>query len=65
MNLYNKINETPADYTAANTLARFVDSFGFRYRFSTEGLTENEINFRPVEGSMDMYELLEIRNLRI
>ena len=43
MNLYNKINETPADYTAANTLARFVDSFGFRYRFSTEGLTENDI----------------------
>lgn len=42
-----------------NTIARLIDGMGFRYRWATEDFTENEINFRPVEGSMNMMELIK------
>lgn len=55
---FHSIPDFPADLTATNTLARFIDGLGFRYHWATEGLTANEINFRPVDSSMNMEELL-------
>lgn len=55
---YYTIPDCPEETTASNAIARFVDGLGFRYRWATEGLTESDLNFRPVEGSMDMMELL-------
>jgi hypothetical protein len=55
---YHSIPEAPAACSAAAVVARFVDALGFRYRWATEGLTDAEMNFRPVESSMSMMELL-------
>ena len=48
----------PEAMTATNVLVRIIDAIGFRYALATEGLTKKEADFRPVEGSMNMIELL-------
>jgi len=53
------IPDCPEEITAPTIIARFLDGLGFRYRWATEGLTEGDLKFRPVEGSMDMMELLK------
>ncbi|MBO6516920.1 MAG: DinB family protein [Bacteroidia bacterium] len=55
---YYSIPDEPQHINSASTIARFVDGLGFRYRWATEGLTENEIQFRPVESSMNMLEVV-------
>ena len=57
--LYTTLPPTPSKISAGAILARLVDATGFRLQMATNGLTENEINFRPVEGSMDMMELMK------
>jgi hypothetical protein len=56
--LFHSIPEVPKNESATNAIARFVDSTGFRYRWATEGLTENEFNFRPHPTSMSMHEVI-------
>jgi hypothetical protein len=56
---YYAIPDFPEEKSATSTIARFIDGLGFRYQLATEGLTEQDIQFRPVEGSMDMMELLD------
>lgn len=56
--LFHTIPEAPKNESATNTIARFVDSLGFRYRWATEGLTENEFNFRPHPTSMSIHEVI-------
>ena len=55
---YQSIKQESTERTMTNTLARLIDGMGFRYRWATEELTDNEIYFRPVESSMNMYEVL-------
>ncbi|MFT5764793.1 MAG: hypothetical protein ACI8VT_000492 [Saprospiraceae bacterium] len=55
---YYSIPGCPDEVSATNTIARFIDGLGFRYRWATEGLTENEMTFRPEKGSKNMIELL-------
>lgn len=55
---YQIINPEELEINTTNSLSRLIDGIGFRYRWATEGLTENEISFRPVEGSMNTHELL-------
>lgn len=55
---YYDIPKTPTEISTTNTLARLIDGLGFRYRWATEGLTQNEYVFKPVESSMNMTELI-------
>jgi hypothetical protein len=55
---YHNLPACPDQITAPAIIARFLDGLGFRYRWATEGLTESDLQFRPVEGSMDMMEVL-------
>ncbi|NRA13756.1 MAG: hypothetical protein HRT57_17585 [Crocinitomicaceae bacterium] len=50
--LFYNIPDVPKTESAANSIARFVDELGFRYRWATEGLTEKEFQFRPHPSSM-------------
>lgn len=59
MDLYHSIPDIPSETSATNVLARVVDGLGFRYKWATEGLTENELEFRPCDSSMTMQALLE------
>ena len=56
--LYDNIPTPPSELSATNAIARFVDGLGFRYRWATEDLTQKEIDFRAVESSMSMMEVL-------
>jgi hypothetical protein len=43
---------------ATGLLIRFIDTFGFRYRWATEGLREDDLLFRACESCMSLGELL-------
>lgn len=52
-----QIHSTPDSINSSNTIARMIDGLLFRYYWATEGLTESDYEFRPVEGSMSIIEL--------
>lgn len=58
MTPYQSLPNPPKTLSAGTILARLLDGIGFRYQLATEGLTSNEIDFRPTKESMDMMELL-------
>ncbi|MFT6322196.1 MAG: hypothetical protein ACJAT4_003131 [Granulosicoccus sp.] len=57
--LFQSLPPTPTNSNSGAILSRFIVAIGFRYQIATKGLTQNEIEFRPVEGSMNMLELLD------
>ena len=56
---YNTIPDYPADMNASNIMLRLVDSIGFRYRWATEGLREEDMQFQACDSSMDMLALMK------
>jgi hypothetical protein len=55
---YHAIPEPPAGVRGTAVLARMVDGLGFRLRWATEGLREQDLDFRPGADSMSLRELL-------
>lgn len=55
---YYRIPEAPSSMSASNVLVRLLDGLGFRYRWATEGLTEDDMGFQPCSSSMSVSELL-------
>ena len=47
---YHDVPQPPDTYTAGNVLSRFMDGLGFRYRWATEGLTDQDLAFRICES---------------
>ena len=43
---YKVIPDYPAEYTPGNVTARLVDGLGFRYYWATEGLTEENLQYK-------------------
>ena len=56
---YYQIPEYPEDYSAGNVLGRFLDGLGFRYYWATEGLRDEDLQFRPTEESRSIDETLD------
>ena len=56
---YYQIPEYPASYTPGAVAARVVDGLGFRYYWSTEGLTESDLSYRPSEGARSVEETVD------
>ena len=56
---YYQIPDYPEAYTAGTTSARVVDGLGFRYYWATEGLTEDDLSYRPSEGARSIEETLD------
>ena len=54
---FEDISKTPTEITAINTLLRVVEGLGFRYRWATENLSEDNIKFRPHPTSMNIEEV--------
>jgi hypothetical protein len=54
---YFQIPVPPEYCTASSILIRIIDGLGFRYRWATEGLTEEDYLYRPSTDSMNMKEL--------
>jgi len=55
---YFEIPKPPETISSTNVIARLIDGLGFRYRWATENLREDDLKFRPSELSMNMIELL-------
>ena len=54
---FEDISKTPTELTATNILLRVVEGLGFRYRWATENLSEDNIKFRPHPTSMNIEEV--------
>ena len=55
---YYRIPESPESMTATTVLIRLLDGLGFRYRWATEGLKVEDMEFQPCSSSMKIGELL-------
>ena len=56
---YYQIPDYPETYTAGTVAARMVDGLGFRYYWATEGLRDEDLNFRPNEDARTTAETID------
>lgn len=56
---YYEIPAAPENYSAAAVVARMVDGLGFRYFWATEGLTDEDLSFKPSEDARTSFETLQ------
>ncbi|MDX1406609.1 MAG: hypothetical protein R3330_00705 [Saprospiraceae bacterium] len=56
---YHQIPEAPPAYTAGAVAARMVDGLGFRYYWATEGLTQEDLDYKPSEAGRTSLETLD------
>ena len=55
---YHELPPPPPNLDGVSALMRLVDGIGFRYRWATEGLRAEDLDFRPCEGSMTIGEVM-------
>lgn len=58
MDLFHQIPQYPDNVSGNTILMRLLDGLGFRFRWSTEGLDENDYSFRPAPDCMSIEELI-------
>jgi hypothetical protein len=56
---YYTIPEAPKEMNASKVLVRLFDGIGFRYRWATEDLKEEDMDFQPCASSMDLKDLMK------
>ena len=56
---YYKIPEAPTSYTPGTVVSRMIDGLGFRYFWATEGLTDENLGYRPSEESRTIAETMD------
>ncbi|WP_083158087.1 DinB family protein [Allomuricauda sp. CP2A] len=55
---YHEIPDYPETYTAGNVAARMIDGLGYRYYWASEGLTQNDLEYKPSEEGRSSLETL-------
>ena len=56
---YYEIPEYTDSYTANSVAARMIDGLGFRYYWSTEGLRNEDLNYKPSNDARETIETIE------
>ena len=56
---YYQIPDYPEKYTNVNVAARMIDGLGFRYYWATEGLQEEDLNYKPSEDARTTRQTIE------
>ena len=56
---YREIPDPSENYTPGTVVARMIDGLGFRYYWATEGLRQEDLNYRPGEEARTSLETLE------
>ncbi len=56
---YAEIPDYPAAYSAETVTARLIDGLGFRYYWATEGLRQEDLDFKPSDEARTSLETLE------
>ena len=58
MDLFNRIPPYPEAISGTTVLVRLLDGLGFRFRWSTEGLSDDDYGFKPAPDSKSIEELV-------
>jgi hypothetical protein len=58
MDLFYEIPDYPENISGTSVLVRLLDGLGFRFRWSTEGLSDEDYEFRPAPDCMSIEELV-------
>ncbi|NND16648.1 MAG: hypothetical protein HKN89_10040 [Eudoraea sp.] len=56
---YYTIPDAPEQYTAGSVISRMIDGLGFRYYWATEGLTDDNLSYKPSETNRTIGETVE------
>ena len=56
---YYEIPEYPETFTAGTVAARAIDGLGFRYYWATEGLRQEDLDFKPNADARSSMETIE------
>ncbi len=56
---YYEIPDYPEKFTDCTVAARMIDGLGFRYYWATEGLTEQDLKYKPSESGRSTDETLD------
>ncbi|CAL2107358.1 conserved exported hypothetical protein [Tenacibaculum sp. 190524A02b] len=56
---YYEIPESAKNYTSGTVASRLVDGLGFRYYWATEGLTEENLKYKPSAEARNMFDTLD------
>ena len=56
---YHQIPDYPKEYTAGNVAARVVDGLGYRYYWATDGLSEEDLAYRPSPDARSTGETID------
>ncbi|MGJ8592476.1 MAG: hypothetical protein ACSHXF_08005 [Aquaticitalea sp.] len=56
---YHEIPEYSETFTAGTMAARMVDALGFRYYWATEGLSGNDLSYKPSENVRSTEETVD------
>lgn len=56
---YYEIPEYPETFTAGTVAARAIDGLGFRYYWATEGLRQEDLDFKPSDNARSSMETIE------
>jgi hypothetical protein len=59
MDLFHEIPDYPENMSGTSVLVRLLDGLGFRFRWSTEGLSHENYQFRPAPDCMSVEELVK------
>lgn len=55
---YHVVPAPPDQYTSGTVLGHYMDGLGFRYRWATEGLSSQEMDYRICEAGRSIKETL-------
>lgn len=55
---FHHIDSYPVQVTGTSVLVRLLDALGFRFRWATQGLTDQDYGFSPGQGVMSIEELV-------
>ena len=56
---YYEIPEYTGKYTSGSVASRMIDGLGFRYRWATENLSENDLNYKPSDSVRSTLETID------
>ncbi len=56
---YESIPEYPEEFTPGTVVSRMIDGLGFRYYWATEGLTEENLGFKPSATNRTIGETMD------
>lgn len=56
---FYEIPEYPESFSAPNVLARTIDGLGYRYHWATQGLTDNDLAYKPSDDGRSADETLD------